>query len=394
MTTFYRFDIMKNLRIFQFGIVVLLCGILSLPLSAQTEVMAWSNITGVRVDGELIDFESSLRVGTLKGDMEITGKEKQVRPVFHREGNMQEVTATLRGVKFHQKVTDKGKGLVEISIDALSDTTLNQAAYYCIALSPENYIDAKVRVSGRKLTVTSVNRKLEFKFNKSVKATVEKESTGTVVYISLMPILKKAGRTALSMELHASGVIDHSDAEITLDMQNPGSLFAGFGGNFRLQNPAADPKVIDYCLENLRVAYGRVEFPWRLWQPEEESDPIAVAQNGGLNKRVEESLLMAKRLKAMGMPVILSCWFPPAWAIDGGPASYARQGGVIAYRLDNRKRRRFINPWQIICCMPNGIMVLSSPCSRSMNRIWVLMSSTLRRSMQISLRSSVLIWQG
>lgn len=76
---------MKNLRIFQFGIVVLLCGILSLPLSAQTEVMAWSNITGVRVDGELIDFESSLRVGTLKGDMEITGKEKQVRPVFHRE---------------------------------------------------------------------------------------------------------------------------------------------------------------------------------------------------------------------------------------------------------------------------------------------------------------------
>ena len=340
MTTFYRFDIMKNLRIFQFGIVVLLCGILSLPLSAQTEVMAWSNITGVRVDGELIDFESSLRVGTLKGDMEITGKEKQVRPVFHREGNMQEVTATLRGVKFHQKVTDKGKGLVEISIDALSDTTLNQAAYYCIALSPENYVDAKVRTSGRKLTVTSANRKLEFKFNKSVKATVEKESTGTVVYISLMPILKKAGRTALSMELHASGVIDHSDAEITLDMQNPGSLFAGFGGNFRLQNPAADPKVIDYCLENLRVAYGRVEFPWRLWQPEEESDPIAVAQNGGLNKRVEESLLMAKRLKAMGMPVILSCWFPPAWAIDGGPASYARQGGVIAYRLDSRKKEK------------------------------------------------------
>ena len=301
MTTFYRFDIMKNLRIFQFGIVVLLCGILSLPLSAQTEVMAWSNITGVRVDGELIDFESSLRVGTLKGDMEITGKEKQVRPVFHREGDMQEVTTTLRGVKFHQKVTDKGKGLVEISIDALSDTTLNQTAYYCIALSPENYVDAKVRTSGRKLTVTSANRKLEFKFNKSVKATVEKESTGTVVYISLMSILKKAGRTALSMELHASGVIDHSDAEITLDMQNPGSLFAGFGGNFRLQNPAADPKVIDYCLE---------------------------------------SLLMAKRLKAMGMPVILSCWFPPAWAIDGGPASYARQGGVIAYRLDSRKKEK------------------------------------------------------
>lgn len=125
--------------------------------------------------------------------MEITGKEKQVRPVFHREGDMQEVTTTLRGIKFHQKVTDKGKGLVEISIDALSDTTLNQSAYYCIALSPENYADVKVRTSGRKLTATSANRKLEFKFNKSVKATVEKESTGTVVYISLMPTLKRPG---------------------------------------------------------------------------------------------------------------------------------------------------------------------------------------------------------
>ncbi|MCS2442920.1 hypothetical protein NXX09_23045 [Bacteroides uniformis] len=144
----------------------------------------------------------------------------------------------------------------------------------------------------------------------------------------------------------------------------------------------------------MRVAYGRVEFPWRLWQPEEEADPIATAQNGGLNKRVEESLLMAKRLKAMGMPVILSCWFPPAWAIDGGPASYARQGGVIAYRLDNRKKEKIYKSMADYLLYADSIMALSSPCSRSMNRIWVLMSSTLRRNMQISLRSSVLIWQG
>lgn len=96
------------------------------------------------------------------------------------------------------------------------------------------------------------------------------------VYLANADSEKRLGEQHCLWNLHASGVIDHSDAEITLDMQNPGSLFAGFGGNFRLQNPAADPKVIDYCLENLRVAYGRVEFPWRLWQPEEESDPIAV----------------------------------------------------------------------------------------------------------------------
>lgn len=64
---------------------------------------------GVRVDGELIDFESSLRVGSLKGDMEISEKEKQIRPRYHREGNMQEVATTLRGVRFQQKVTDREK---------------------------------------------------------------------------------------------------------------------------------------------------------------------------------------------------------------------------------------------------------------------------------------------
>ena len=47
----------------------------------------------------MINFGSSLRVGALKGDMEITGKEKQVPPVFHRERGMQAVKTTLRGVK-------------------------------------------------------------------------------------------------------------------------------------------------------------------------------------------------------------------------------------------------------------------------------------------------------
>lgn len=34
-----------------------------LSLRAQTEVMAWGNITGIRVDGRLMAFESLLAVG-------------------------------------------------------------------------------------------------------------------------------------------------------------------------------------------------------------------------------------------------------------------------------------------------------------------------------------------
>ncbi|MBR0321182.1 MAG: hypothetical protein IIX08_02210, partial [Bacteroidales bacterium] len=37
------------------------------PERVHTEVMAWSNITGVRMDGELVDFESTLRVGNPDG---------------------------------------------------------------------------------------------------------------------------------------------------------------------------------------------------------------------------------------------------------------------------------------------------------------------------------------
>ena len=46
-------------------------------LSAQTEVMAWGNMSGIRVDGELMEFESSFRVGKPGGEMEISGKERQ-----------------------------------------------------------------------------------------------------------------------------------------------------------------------------------------------------------------------------------------------------------------------------------------------------------------------------
>lgn len=70
---------------------------------------------------------------------------------------------------------------------------MNQAVYFCIALSLENYADAKVRSDGRKLSITSGVRKLEFKFNRSVKVMVEEEKALTVVYIRLISFFKKLG---------------------------------------------------------------------------------------------------------------------------------------------------------------------------------------------------------
>lgn len=329
---------MKNMRLLKIGLLALI-GCFQASMSvAQTEVMAWSNITGVRVDGELIDFESTLRVGDLDGNMEITGKEKQVRPRYHRDGNSQEVITSMRKVQFTQKVVDLAKERVGIHIDMASDTTLNQAAYFCLAFPDEHYAAAKIKRSGRKIAVTAPTRKLELKFERSVKSFVKMEDGNQVVYIQLASSLKKGDRNSIGMELYATGVIDHSDANIAVDVQKPGSLFVGFGGNFRMQNPSADPKVVDYCLNNLRVAYGRVEFPWSAWHPEEDMDPIENILKNGETDRLKRSIDMAIRLKQIGMPVILSTWFPPRWAVEGDFDK--PRGNIAAHRLNQAKKEK------------------------------------------------------
>lgn len=72
-------------------------------------------------------------------------------------------------------------------------------------------------------------------------------------------------------------------------------------GNFRLQNPTTDPQVIDYCLDNLRVALGRVEMPWYAWQPDENKNPIDEANAGKLDPKVDAAMKMTQRLAAEGI---------------------------------------------------------------------------------------------
>ena len=104
-------------------------------LNAQTEVMAWGNITGYRIDGELIEFETSLRVGEPnKGNMEITGKEKQSYPIYHRDGNIQKVTTLMKGIQLHQTVEELQHKETKINLIAESDTTIRGEKVYFILI--------------------------------------------------------------------------------------------------------------------------------------------------------------------------------------------------------------------------------------------------------------------
>lgn len=270
----------------------------------HAEVMAWSNITGVRLEGELIDFESTLRVGVPGQRMEQSGRERQSRIRYHREGNTQTTLTPMHAVDITQKVTDLDAHRVALSWKAEAKESLtDQGAYFCMTFTPRYYASARIKTSGRKVTVEAPERKLTLTFDRKVKTTCRKEGDNQVLYVTLLPSLQKGAVGELSAELNVDGVRHHETAEIAIDTSRPGREFAGLGGNFRLQNPGTDPMVIDYCLRNMRVAFGRVEMPWRAWD-----------EKGAQDEHVRQSAEMARRLKKDGTPVIVSCWFPPKWA--------------------------------------------------------------------------------
>ena len=291
----------------------------------HSEVMAWSNITGVRLDGELIDFESALCVGNPNGKIEKTGRERQQNVRYRREDQTQIVDIPLHGAHFHQEVTDMNERQVRIKLNAEADETLQEGAFFSMAFAPKYYANAKIKTSGKKVTVAAKERNLTLVFNKKVSTLVRQEQEGKVLYVTLMPTLNKGEKTDLEVLLTVDGTRHNETAHIALDLSKPGSRFVGFGGNFRIQNSKKDPEVIDYCLKNMRVAMGRVEFPWASWDKGGKDDPHVV-----------ESARMAARLKAIGMPLVVSCWFPPQWAL--APGHKRGRGGVAALRLDPAKQ--------------------------------------------------------
>ena len=298
---------------------------LELP-RVHSEVMAWSNITGIRMEGELIDFESTLRVGVPGGKMESTGREKQNRIRYERKGYDQVTITPMHGATITQTVSDVNTDTVNLKWSAEATETLKEGLYFCMSFAPKYYSSAVIKTSGKKVTVTAPERNITLSFNKSVKTAVREEDGEKVLYVTLMPTLTKGRKAELSAVMKTGGIPHHETAKIAVKADEPGRLFAGFGGNFRIQNVQKDPEVIDYCLKNLRVAFGRVEMPWAQWD-----------KDGAAADHIKRSAEMARKLKEQGMPVIVSCWFPPQWA---GNQTTRSDGTSRAYSLKPEEKGR------------------------------------------------------
>jgi len=359
-------------RILLIGLFIISCSANFRQANAQTEVMAWGNITGIRIDGQLMAFESSLRVSDKNWEhISTTARERQ-RPKYDREGSKQTVFTKIGTISFTQIVEDIESGISKVTVTASADADTSVGGVFFAIYLPDNiYSDGTVKfkngsgksnillssfsasdnniktlkMSAKGVVIESKRSNLDIDFDAASSLLLRRETgdAGVIIYAKILDQNIKKGTTVKkTFNIKASGEIDHSPVEIAIDSKNPGRKFVGLGGNFRLQNPATDPQVIDYCLDNMRVAWGRVEMPWGLWHPDENTDPIETAKTGKLNPRVSAAMEMAQRLTKIGMPVIISDWSAPAWAILGDPsdAFRNRSKGIYGYQLNPAKMEK------------------------------------------------------
>jgi len=306
-------------------------------VSAQSELAAWGNIMGIRRHGQLFDFETSLQVQGLNAAYPASTYKEAQRPHFSRDGKEQIVTTNIDNIHFKEVVKDENGGKIKVTLQtfATKDTIL-KGVFFCFTIPGDEYVNARLQftdlvsdsigassfmMSAKGIKITSPARNLKMDFNGALPVIVRKDTThdrnNVLVFIRLAQgAIHKGDTIRNTFTIKASGKVDKEPVDIAVDVTKPGRPFDGFGGNFRLQFPKTDPAVIAYCLDNLHVAWGRVEMPWRFWQPKQNMSP---GDSAKVVMPVQKAMEMAQTLSKRGIPIILTAWSPPNWAIIGKP---------------------------------------------------------------------------
>src|ERR1035437_9470946 len=132
--------------LFFFVIVFLFSGAGINNSFAQAELTAWGNLRGIRVEGQLMKFTTSMcLIGPSMADVTGSAKEKQ-QPIYTRNDNKQFVTTELSKFAFTEMVQDTGNARVKINIKvkAVVDTLLT-GAFLCFDLPEDEYSGATIQ---------------------------------------------------------------------------------------------------------------------------------------------------------------------------------------------------------------------------------------------------------
>jgi hypothetical protein len=190
-----------------------------------------------------------------------------------------------------------------------------------VSLAFADSVDMNVylRTPAKGVRVISKRRQIELHFPTPVELIVQDVGTNGNRNIEISFPLSLGNltngqmvRTAFTIQV--TGKVDKSPAKLAIDWSRPGRQFDGMGGNFRIQSPA-DAAQIQYNLDHLRVAWGRVAMPLDRWQPDEAAGPVGAATTNALNDNVRESMEIAQQLARKNIPMIISVWAAPNWAL-------------------------------------------------------------------------------
>ncbi len=341
---------------------ILLMFFYSTQVFSQAEFATWGNMTGIRVDDQLMEFTTSLVIANDNDYEKVTRKEGQPTN-FRREGAFKIFEYEMSNIEWVKTISSVGEGKAKISVDIKSKVdTLIGASFFRITL-PESFdsltqfqvskteqftlnqinnfsSESLLKLFGTSITAKTAQNTLDIKLSKTTQIMVNRSGSGTFEIDFLMTSGNMDTAEVFSNEfiIEASGEIDRSTVEFTVYPEQQGKAFDGVGGNFRLQNPSTDPQVIDYSLENLRVSWSRLELPWSYWHPDLGKDPIEEAKAGNLHSKVKDAMEMAQKMDRQGIPVILATWFAPEWAIIGKRAEGVNIDGSRGNALDQSKK--------------------------------------------------------
>jgi O-glycosyl hydrolase len=340
-TPFKAPDALKRIALLLFCL-----GFFADTLYAQAELQPWGNLNGIRKDGQLFNFESSLVVVQRGWANSISTKQEAQQPKYIRDDRRQIVNTAIDSLLLSEQVTEAGKGKAQVKIEATGKADMPLEGIFFRIKLPTAYNNGTIKtdgstpaysiaqlqstslkISAKTISLVSDQQQIKIQLTEATDLLIKKSGTGAEVYLPVLTGNVAKGQSAVKeFSIEVSGAINQNPVNVKLDAGNQGRLFEGFGGNFRLQNPKTDPQVIDYCLDNMRVAWGRVEMPFAFWQPEKNTDPLQQDPNGNLNPHVRESMQMAQRLQKIGMPIILTSWNAPKWAIIGEPRYRPKPG--------------------------------------------------------------------
>ena len=233
----------------------------------QAECQAWGGLRGIRVDGELMAFTTGIRaVAPDSTPLAQPNLERLAYSRFSRDGNKLICSGSLspvsgspagggrgrgpaRGVNGRVVYEDAGPGLVNVDVHVTADAdTALAGTYFFTHLPGAEYSGASAQLldttptnpppvenrypsgSARGVRFTSPRRQLEVAFTAPEDIAIKPVSGGGVIDV-YFPIntgnLTNGQSARLNFTLKASGDVDKTPVQLTIDPAHPGNPFDG-----------------------------------------------------------------------------------------------------------------------------------------------------------------------